>query len=156
MRCPTKSIPADAMDEVKEVTRWWLLLIIGITTFEQFIPNTAKQKRLVFIFIRLNSPSRKLQWLCYYRWDPAKWMSLQQQWSTVKLPRIGTNQNPVWHTVFVIAWDCIAWQLAMAAPSTRGIAVEIELLGLIALIMTLMASSDHSYTLMTKLSLVAL
>lgn len=50
--------PTAFSDEVKEVTR---LLIIGITTFEQFIPNTAKEKRLGFILIRSNSPSRKLQ-----------------------------------------------------------------------------------------------
>lgn len=46
-------------------------------------------------------------------------------------------------------------KLVMAAPSTRGIAIKTEPLGVIALIMTLMASGDYSSTEMTKLSCVA-
>lgn len=68
--------------------------------------------------------------------------------STASKTRFGIQSLPLLETV---SPD----KLVMAAPSTRGIAVKIELLGVIALIMTLMASGDHSCTAMTKLSCVA-
>lgn len=68
--------------------------------------------------------------------------------STATKTQFGIQSSPLLETV---SPD----KLVMAAPSTRGIAVKIELLGVIALIMTWMASGDHSCTAMTKLSCVA-
>jgi hypothetical protein len=68
--------------------------------------------------------------------------------STATKTQFGIQSSPMLETV---SPD----KLVMAAPSTRGIAVQSRALRVIALIMTLMASGDHSYREMTKLSLVA-